>query len=1452
MELLEFVSIAKVECMFSILRLFRKSRRRSRALTNPELLEVRALLADVFWTGNGANNAFNNVENWDVDRIPDSNDTVFLGSGDVVDISGESQSVQALVVNGNVELTGSAGFGIVGANQSRPALQVDGNLQVRIPSIHIQTADTRNSPVQVSGSLSLFGVTATFDAFMSGAPALNVSGTVFAADSEILVLSDRFEAPVTNLGGNVDLLSSEIQFGARLSQNSSTVQQLQLGRERAVQVRLTHSDLISDQLDIGSGDQSASIELLGISRIAQGRDPGAHAGFLRVGPSGTVSAQGQSTVFYDTVRIEGTLEVRDSATMNAPSLVSVSYLGDQPDVVPQLIVDGGYVSVGVRDTSAATPGRIDVFHDVDKSPSPFMSTVLAMFNGEITANEVYLHNWTNDPDFADGGAFRPGGVRARLRGTINGNLINDGSLEFNDFRFWEAAGDQLVAGTDPFLQVNGDYRQHASGVLSLETPVDSNQIDPGWSPMQVSGEANLSGTLRVEQRYKSLQPGQIIFGIIDSQSVTGTFIGFEGATTDLTVFNRSSVDRADQYVYDERSAARPLYRDDGVFLIAERFSESLLSERTFTASDFGMPESINDFSLEQGLLLAVTRDFNLTQGYPAHVAHDQFLRLGFTPVRDRNGAALQSGTGGSVLWQFLSPGYFDIRVKAVLQGVAYTMEWGRLEIRYPTHDEIVGQPAGFLSANPEWLPDVTEEQIALLPRQSRKIVGLMKEALELSRARAPLAVEYGFHIIADPVEGVFDIPAGGIASSQAVSWRDQSTAMYRNLLDRLEPASTISLRPVSVPDDQSHLFVSEFHTHPSSEGMTVADHAIRELFVMPRFGKNLTANEVERHILNRIVNPAYIPVGPSSLDALSAGINGGIGAAGFGVPAFVLDYRPTHARSIFSPPLEIDPGNVFRPGIDPGHPLNAPLMAWQYGVTRRRTTGLERDRAASHDMRAFDGVINDLSLIDRPAKFREPHVIRWDGSSDFPDITPAINQLGEAAALSPAAVSLDAVYDFRAAVSFFENSIDLNEKWFQSAAGNWFYITPLGQVFDSGGSEPRADDLLIASLSRVYYDKPRLLFDASLVQLLGGQLLESRRGDHFQNWGGLDEKWLAAKNGRWYIIMPDGNIARWLGGTANDLRDNLLPLIKVDESYYSDLNLIYDDLTTIETGAFGHVHEGQVFFERVQSTLSAYSFGMNSYLRLGDSAGFTTAYLIELTDELAAAVDQTHLLRFTGNYAENWGGLGEKWMRGHDGWYYLTPDADLFRWDGAGQRRLSGTFIAKLTSEYFANPQLLHEASESSLDRDLELQGNPRSDYDFNWAGLGEKWIRGKAGWYWLNEQGALYCWNGGSRSEVFQNSNVVANGLASYYENPDQLHSAHERYIGLSLGLMPAGSRGTAQNWGGLGERWVQGQDGWYYVRPDGVFYRWLGGPRADLVENSIRVTQFDESLFHDLLRLN
>lgn len=70
----------------------------------------------------------------------------------------------------------------------------------------------------------------------------------------------------------------------------------------------------------------------------------------------------------------------------------------------------------------------------------------------------------------------------------------------------------------------------------------------------------------------------------------------------------------------------------------------------------------------------------------------------------------------------------------------------------------------------------------------------------------------------------------------------------------------------------------------------------------------------------------------------------------------------------------------------------------------------------------------------------------------------------------------------------------------------------------------------------------------------------------------------------------------------------------------------------------------------------------------------------------------------------NFGGRGEKWIRGSAAWYYITPAGDLFRWNGravTARRPLTGTLVASPGISYFRDVSLLHSA------RNPELTVNP-------------------------------------------------------------------------------------------------------------------------------------------------
>ncbi|MGV2335980.1 MAG UNVERIFIED_CONTAM: hypothetical protein LVR18_18305 [Planctomycetaceae bacterium] len=84
----------------------------------------------------------------------------------------------------------------------------------------------------------------------------------------------------------------------------------------------------------------------------------------------------------------------------------------------------------------------------------------------------------------------------------------------------------------------------------------------------------------------------------------------------------------------------------------------------------------------------------------------------------------------------------------------------------------------------------------------------------------------------------------------------------------------------------------------------------------------------------------------------------------------------------------------------------------------------------------------------------------------------------------------------------------------------------------------------------------------------------------------------------------------------------------------------------------------------------------------------------------ARSLDQSLNLTFTGNLHENFGKLGERWLKGGNSWYYITPAGSLFRWNNCAVTAtapLTGTLIASPGNPYYNDVSLLHAAEDPVL-----------------------------------------------------------------------------------------------------------------------------------------------------------
>jgi len=159
------------------------------------------------------------------------------------------------------------------------------------------------------------------------------------------------------------------------------------------------------------------------------------------------------------------------------------------------------------------------------------------------------------------------------------------------------------------------------------------------------------------------------------------------------------------------------------------------------------------------------------------------------------------------------------------------------------------------------------------------------------------------------------------------------------------------------------------------------------------------------------------------------------------------------------------------------------------------------------------------------------------------------------------------------------------------------------------------------------------------------------------NYGGTQEIWLKGNTNQygnsWYFLQPDGHFFAW-NGTANKATGT--SLANLDPIFYTRPDLIYN----------------------------------------------------AQDQSLAYVLNQTLNLTFTGNYHQNYGGAGEKWLSGNvnqygNSWYYITPSGQLYAWSGT-LNQASGNLLANLDAINYSEPQLLYAAQVNALS--VAMTGN--------------------------------------------------------------------------------------------------------------------------------------------------
>lgn len=195
---------------------------------------------------------------------------------------------------------------------------------------------------------------------------------------------------------------------------------------------------------------------------------------------------------------------------------------------------------------------------------------------------------------------------------------------------------------------------------------------------------------------------------------------------------------------------------------------------------------------------------------------------------------------------------------------------------------------------------------------------------------------------------------------------------------------------------------------------------------------------------------------------------------------------------------------------------------------------------------------------------------------------------------------------------------------------------------------------------------------------------------------------------------------------------------------------------------------------------------------------------------------QLDLIAVGGNTYYNVFGGEEHWFRsGSDGrWYFLTADGTLTRWNGTG-KALSGTAVGTIDDIYYLQPSLV---SNNSGEAEPWLNGWTVELIDSlgNVVQTTTTGVRGG-----LASDGGWYSFTVAS-DESYTVRQIIPQGWTEGVRI--EVDSSNQNEEGVNqLDLYFAGS--YYQNWGGKNERWMKSdRDGWHYVTPNGLLYRWDG----------------------------
>ena len=275
------------------------------------------------------------------------------------------------------------------------------------------------------------------------------------------------------------------------------------------------------------------------------------------------------------------------------------------------------------------------------------------------------------------------------------------------------------------------------------------------------------------------------------------------------------------------------------------------------------------------------------------------------------------------------------------------------------------------------------------------------------------------------------------------------------------------------------------------------------------------------------------------------------------------------------------------------------------------------------------------------------------------------------------------------------------------------------------------------------------------------QLQYNQGKNHYNAYGGQEYWYRSQTNNAWYFVRPSGKLVKW-DNQARNLTGQTIESLD-PRVWYTPSTLITNGAAAAEPWLNGFTFElvdslGTVVAAttsgdidrngdgtiQVESERGWYRFehvGVGSFtIREVPVSGWVQS--ASATSPLAGtayALDSSLGLKFTGNYHENYGGRGERWL-GATGsrWHYVTPMGDLYQWNGAAASTsvlVQGTLVTSLGTSYYNDPTLIWAAVNPviSVTADSVVQGGDFGNYQpavisgRNWHDLNPDGLRNTA-----------------------------------------------------------------------------------------------------------------------------